>query len=316
MISKRIYKASDVKEEMLHGYRNGKERGSTTHIKQVDVVWTWRKTDLTIWTGYQNEGKSLFMEQLMTLKSYYDGWKHGVFTPENVPVTDFYDNIIEMLVGKSCDPHYKGNLMTEKEYLSAIDFVDKHFFVVYPEGVWTLESILDCFKELKDNENVDTVTIDPYNKIFHALSGERGDVYVSNFMTECKRFAIDNKVAFNLVAHQLTARKDEQGKYIKPDLNYIKGGGAFADGADNVCYVWRPDRAIDFSSTQVVVGSQKIKKQKLVGIPGDVWGVDFKRKENRYYFEGVSAMQGVQVEIKDEPLNNLNGFGFEESCPF
>lgn len=315
-MSKRIYKALDVKEEMLHGYRNGKERGSTTHIKQVDVVWTWRKTDLNIWTGYQNEGKSLFMEQLMTLKSFYDGWKHGVFTPENVPITDFYDNIIEMLVGKSCDPHYKGNLMTEQEYLKAIDFVNEHFFVVYPEGAWTLESILDCFKELKETENVDTVTIDPYNKIFHSLSGERGDVYVSNFMTECKRFAIDNKVAFSLVAHQLTARKDESGKYIKPDLNYIKGGGAFADGADNVCYVWRPDRAVDFSSTDVIIGSQKIKKQKLVGIPGDVGGITFKRKENRYYFEGISAMQGVNIEIKDEPLNNLNRFSLDDSCPF
>jgi len=313
-MNKNIYRAKDVKEEMLHGYRNGKERGSTTHIKNVDPVWTWRKTDLTIFTGYQNEGKSLFMEQMMTLKSYYDGWKHGLFTPENVPVTDFYDNIIEMLVGKSCDPFYKGNLMTEKEYLNAIDFVDKYFFIVYPEGTWTLQSIIECFTQLKKDENVDTVTIDPYNKIYHELSGERGDVYVSNFMTECKRFAIDNKVAFQLVAHQLTARKDESGKYVKPDLNYIKGGGAFADGADNVCFVWRPDRAIDFSSTAVVFGSQKIKKQKLVGIPGDVWGVDFKRKENRYYFDNVSALKDVEIitdlEYIPKPLKPL------DECPF
>lgn len=316
-MNKRIYRASDVKDEMLHGYRNGKERGSTTHIKQVDAVWTWRKTDLTIWTGYQNEGKSLFMEQLMTLKSYFDGWKHGVFSPENVPITDFYDNIIEMLVGKSCDPFYANNLMTEQQYLSAIDFVDNHFFLVYPDGEWTLQNIIDCFTELKTDENVDTVTIDPYNKIYHQLGGERGDIYVSNFMSECKRFAIDKQLAFQLVAHQLTARKDDQGKYVKPDLNYIKGGGAFADGADNVCYVWRPDRAVDFSSTQVVVGSQKIKKQKLVGIPGDVWGIDFKRKENRYYFEGISAMQNVSIEVKDEPLNNLNKYrSSEEDCPF
>jgi twinkle protein len=311
-MSKNIFRAKDVKEEMMHGYLNGKERGSTTHIKNVDPVWTWRKTDVNIFTGYQNEGKSLFLEQLMSLKSYYDGWKHALFTPENVPITDFYDNIIEMLVGKSCDPFYKGNLMTEKEYLNAIDFVDKFFFIVYPQGEWTLNNVLECFKELKKDENIDTATIDPYNKIHHELSGERGDIYVSNFMTECKRFAIDNNVAFQLVAHQLTARKDENGKYVKPDLNYIKGGGAFADGADNVCFVWRPDRAIDFSSTAVVFGSQKIKKQKLVGIPGDVWGVDFKRKENRYYFDGISGMKDVVIETdyKPKPLTP------NEDCPF
>jgi len=318
-MTKKIYRASDVKDEMLHGYRNGKERGSTTHIQRVDDVWTWRKTDLTIWTGYQNEGKSLFMEQLMTLKSYFDGWKHGVFSPENVPVTDFYDNIIEMLMGKSCDPHYANNLMSESEYLTAIDFVDKHFFIVYPDHIWTIDNILECFKELKTDENVDTVTIDPYNKIYHSLNGERGDVYVSNFMTECKRFAIDHKVAFQLVAHQLTARKDDKGKYVKPDLNYIKGGGAFADGADNVCYVWRPERAIDFSNTEVVVGSQKIKKQKLVGIPGDVWGIDFKRKENRYYFDGISALKDVDIKVGDQINLNQKLSTFEnegDNLPF
>ena len=306
-MSKNIFKASDVKDQMMHGFKNGKERGSTTHISRVDEAWTWRKTDLNIWTGYQNEGKSLFMEQLMTLKSYFDNWKHVLFTPENVPVTDFFDNIIEMLVGKSCDPYYSKNLMSEKEYKAGIEFVDKHFFLVYPDGDWTLENILNCFDEII--KDVDTVTIDPYNKIHHNLSSERADIYVSNFMTTCKRYAVKNKVAFNLVTHKLTARKDNNGRYVKPDLNYIKGGGAFADAADNVLYVWRPERALDFASTEVMFGSQKIKKQKLVGIPSDITNINFRRKENRYTFDGVVAMQNVNVGI-DQPK------GIKKELPF
>lgn len=299
-MSKNIIRASDIVDEMLYGFKNGKERGSTTHIPRVDEAWTWRKTDLNIWTGYQNEGKSLFMEQLMTLKSYFEGWKHSLFTPENIPATDFFDNIIEMLVGKSCDPYYSNNLMTESEYRAGIEFVNEHFYLVYPEGEWTLENIIESFNEVINE--VDTVTIDPYNKIHHNLGSERGDVYVSNFMSTCKRYAVDKKVAFNLVAHQLTARKDEKGRYIKPDLNYIKGGGAFADAADNVLYVWRPERALDFSSTEVMFGSQKIKKQKLVGIPSDITNINFRRKENRYTFDGVVAMQNVKVNLKTNGL--------------
>jgi twinkle protein len=299
-MSKNIIRASDIVDEMLYGFKNGKERGSTTHIPRVDEAWTWRKTDLNIWTGYQNEGKSLFMEQLMTLKSYFEGWKHSLFTPENIPATDFFDNIIEMLVGKSCDPYYSNNLMTESEYRAGIEFVNEHFYLVYPEGEWTLENIIESFNEVINE--VDTVTIDPYNKIHHNLGGERGDVYVSNFMSTCKRYAVDKKVAFNLVAHQLTARKDEKGRYIKPDLNYIKGGGAFADAADNVLYVWRPERALDFSSTEVMFGSQKIKKQKLVGIPSDITNINFRRKENRYTFDGVVAMQNVKVNLETNQL--------------
>jgi twinkle protein len=303
-----IYKAKDLIEEMLHGYRNGKQRGTTTHITEVDRSWTWRPTDLNIWTGYQNEGKSLFLEQLMTLKSGFDGWKHCLFTPENMPITDFYDNIIEMLVGKSCDPHYSHNLMNEAQYLNAIDFVDRHFFIVYPENGWELEAIHDNFEKCVTDHKVNTVTIDPYNKVHHSLGGERGDIYVSNFMTELKRFAVKHEVAYNLVAHQLTARKDELGRYIKPDLNYIKGGGAFADAADNVLYVWRPDRAVDFSSTEVQFGSQKIKKQKLVGIPSDVTGIDFNRKHNRYYFNGRTPFTALD-EKKNKPLKNNINFG-------
>ena len=69
---------------------------------------------------------------------------------------------------------------------------------------------------------------------------------------------------------------------------------------DNVLYVWRPERALDFASTEVMFGSQKIKKQKLVGIPSDITNINFRRKENRYTFDGVVAMQNVNVGI-DQP---------------
>ena len=83
-----IIKAKDIEEEMMHGYKFGKKRATSTHIEEVDKVWKWREGDLTIWTGYQNEGKSLFLEQLMSLKSVFDNWKHCIFSPENTPATE------------------------------------------------------------------------------------------------------------------------------------------------------------------------------------------------------------------------------------
>ncbi len=60
-------------------------------------------------------------------------------------------------------------------------------------------------------------------------------------------------------------------------------------------YIWRPDRALDFSSTAVIFGSQKIRKQKLVGIPGDVENIQFDRKSNRYFHEGKSPFDTVDA---------------------
>jgi hypothetical protein len=29
-------------------------------VSEIDKAWTWRAKEVNLWTGYQNEGKSLF----------------------------------------------------------------------------------------------------------------------------------------------------------------------------------------------------------------------------------------------------------------
>lgn len=292
-----VFEVSDVFESMLDGFENGQERGTTTYIPQVDNAWTWRMGEVNIWTGYQNEGKSFFLNQLATIKAYNDGWKFGVFSPENMPMKDFFNDIVEMYIGKSSDPYYKDNQMTKNEYLEAINFVKKHFFLIYPRKNFNLDSIFERAKFLVKTKGIRSLIIDPYNTVQHKMyKGEREDLYISRFMSELKRFAIENHISVNLVAHQVTPQKDEGGRYHKPDVNRIKGGGTFSDKADNVMFVWRPHRALDFSNTSVIFGSQKIKKQKLVGIPQEVENIDFNIKEQRYYFEGYSPFNDIDVQ--------------------
>ena len=284
-----IFELSSVRESMLDGFRNGQERGTTTHIDAIDPAWTWRSGEVNIWTGYQNEGKSLFLNQLATLKAGIDGWKFAVFSPENFPLNDFYNDIIEMYIGKSSDPFHKNSQMPEFEYHEAMDFCEKHFYLIYPKKNFSLESIFERTKYLVKTKGIRSLIIDPYNTIQHKMrSGEREDLYISRFMSELKRFAIEQNISIHLVAHQVTPQKDDSGRYYKPDVNRIKGGGTFADKADNVMTIWRPERALDFSDRNVVFASQKIKKQKLVGRPQEVIGIDFNVKEQRYYYNGVN----------------------------
>lgn len=292
-----VFEVDDVVESMLDGFENGQERGTTTYIPQVDNAWTWRSGEVNIWTGYQNEGKSLFLNQLATIKAFHDGWKFGVFSPENMPMKDFFNDIVEMYIGKSADPYYKNNQMTKDEYLEAIDFVKRHFFLIYPQKNFNLDSIFERAKFLVKTKGIRSLIIDPYNTVQHKMyRGEREDLYISRFMSELKRFAVDNKISVNLVAHQVTPMKDESGRYYKPDVNRIKGGGTFSDKADNVMFVWRPYRALDFSNTSVIFGSQKIKKQKLVGIPQDVENIEFNIREQRYYFDGYTPFNDIDVQ--------------------
>jgi twinkle protein len=169
--------------------------------------------------------------------------------------------------------------------------------LIYPEKDFKIDSIFERAKYLVKKKGIRTLIIDPYNTVEHKIkSGEREDLYISRFMAQLKRFAVEYDLSINLVAHQLTARANESdgGRYHKPTLNNIKGGGTFADKADNVLIVWRPNRALDFKDRDVIFASQKIKKQKLVGIPQEIHEIVFDIRQNRYNFQG-------QEPLRDEP---------------
>ena len=299
-----IFNAYDVRDSMLNTYKNGQKRGTTTYVDCLDNAWTWRGGEVNIWTGYQNEGKTLMLNQLCVIRSKNEDAKVGVFSPENMPIDDFYNDIVEMYVGKSADPYYSNNYMTEYEFLKGLEFANDNFFLIYPEKDFKLESIFARAKFLVKTKGIRTLIIDPYNTVEHKIkSGEREDLYISRFMAELKRFAVEYDLSINLVAHQLTARKNDAdgGRYFKPNLNNIKGGGTFADKADNVLMVWRPNRAVDFKDREVIFGSQKIKKQKLVGTPQEIDNIVFDVRKNRYCFNGENHLSD-KLEVQKEVI--------------
>jgi twinkle protein len=194
--------------------------------------------------------------------------------------------------------------MSENEYLEAMNFIDKHFFMIYPEADFKLETIFEKALFLVRKEGIDHLIIDPYNTVEHLMvGGEREELYISRFMARLKRFAVDNNISVHLVAHQNTPRqnKEDGGRSFKPMLSNIKGGGVFAQKADNVCYIWRPNRLLDFRDPEVIFGSQKIKKQKLVARPMDIDNITFEFSENRYYFGDECAFEKIDLSRNVAP---------------
>jgi len=313
-----IFTVDDTFSSMLDGFKNGVQRGQTTYIDEIDNAWKWRQGEVTVWSGYQNEGKSLFLNQLSLIKAYFDKDKFAVFSPENMPMDDFYNDLIEMLVGKTSDPFYKNAQMEEYEYINASSFINQHFFLIYPDFDFKIDTIFEKVKYLVRKQGINHLIIDPYNTVEHLMNaGEREDLYISRFMAKLKRFAVDNNISVHLVAHQTTARPNDKdgGRYHKPNLNNIKGGGTFADKADNVVFVWRPNRAIDFRCTEVIFGSQKIKKQKLVARPCEVDQINYDFKSNRYLFDGKTIFTKIDEQrgvFKKEPIKDI----IQEIAPF
>ena len=264
-----IVYVNQVWDSLIHEFRHGKKYGTTTYFNNLDNHWKWRAGEVNIFTGYNNEGKSCFYHQLCVLKAVNEGWRFALFCPENFPINDIIDELIHCYIGKSTDKRYS-NCMREEEYIEGATFVNNHFFFVMPEENLTLDTILSAFKFLIRKYGVKACSIDPYNQIEHQMErGEREDLYISRFMSKLKRFSVSNDIALTLIAHQVTPNFQGKDDYPQPDIYKIKGGGTFADKADNVMAVWRPFRKSNFDDTTVKVIIGKIKKQKLVGVPGE-----------------------------------------------
>lgn len=289
-----VFTVSMIETEMMNAYLNGQRRGTTTYYPEIDKVWTWREGEVNLWTGYNNEGKSALLNGLHVARALNEGVKAAFVSPENMPMTDFFNDFIETLIGKSTDPYYASNYMNTDEFKFGLEWCNYHFFLIYPEKDLKIDSIFEKARYLVRRKGIRSLVIDPYNTIEHMMKpNEREDLYISRFMSQLKRFAVEEDISVHLIAHQNTPRKnkDDEGRYFKPDAGNIKGGGTFGDKADNVMFVWRPNRALDFKDSEVIFGSQKIKKQKLVGIPGEVENIIFDIRKQRYYINGISPFE-------------------------
>lgn len=299
-----VITVSDIEREMWNSYFYGEAKGTTTYFNKIDPHWTWKKGELTLMHGIGNHGKSTLMLQLMLIKSVYEGTKWGIFSPEQNPPTDFYKDIIHMYIGKTTEYYYK-NQMTQEEYKRGMDFCREHFFFLFPKDETpTPQYINDRFEELIIKRGIEGCVIDPFNQLDNDYGyHKRDDIYISNFLTKEKRFALEHDVYKIIVAHpKSNLRKKDDGNYECPDVYDLAGGAMWNNKCDNILCTYRPFFSTDRQDTTVEFHSQKIKKQKLIGVPGEAT-LGFDRMSNRYLENGVSPLSPDHVVTEGEPTS-------------
>lgn len=255
-----VYYLEDIFPSMIENFRKGIVLSPTTRFGEMDEYFRWKKGEINLCTGYGNHGKSFFMLQLMLTKSIYDGWKWGIFSPENYPANDFYDDLIEMYVGKWL------NAMSEDEYVEACLFIDQHIFYVYPEDAHDINSINEKFRHLVLKKGVDGVMIDPFNQLDHIQKPyQREDQYLSEILKDIKRFALLNNISYNIVAHPKNPSYDKDKSLPIVDMYDIAGGAMWGNKADNILSYYRPNFHINKNSPEVDVYVQKLKRKRTGG---------------------------------------------------
>jgi hypothetical protein len=293
--------AEDVKESALSIYRSGYESVKKWDIPILDRHFKRRKGELTVLTGIGNYGKSTFWKFLMLLRVVKFGEKFAVFGPEDNPAEQFYHDFVEIYLGCDCTPS-NINRPTEGRYNAAYEFIGQHIFYVYPQSISpTPAYVKERFLELIIKENVDGVVIDPFNQMAndYASSGGRSDKYLETFLSDCIRFGQGNGVYFDIVAHPKQMRKDGANNYPMPDVFDLADGAMWNNKADNIVVYHRPNHQQNPNDPSCVVGFKKIRRQKIVGLKGEI-EIVLDRPTRRYLFDGVDVMGVAIGEIKTQ----------------
>jgi len=271
-----IFYVEDIFSSMLDNFKRGVQVAPPTNFGEMDEYFRWKKGDINLCTGYANAGKSTFMLQLMLTKSIWDGWKWAIFSPENYPANDFYDDLVEMYLGK-----WTSN-MTEEEYTEACKFIGEHIFFVYPENEHDIESVHEKFRYLILKKGLDGVMIDPFNQLDSMQrSYQREDQYLSSVLKDIKRFALLNGICYNIIAHPKSPTYREDKSLPIADMYDLAGGAMWGNKVDQIISYYRPRFHEDKNSKEVEVYIQKVKRKRTGGQLGH-FGIYLDWRTKRY----------------------------------
>lgn len=259
-----VYYLEDLFPSMLTHFNKGIQLAPSTRFNEMDDYFRWKKGDINLFTGYANWGKTFFVLQLMLTKSIWDGWKWAVFCPENYPANDFYDDLVEMYIGKWLKD------MTVDEYTEGCKFIGEHIFYVYPEDSHDIHSINEKFRYLVLKKGIDGCLVDPFNQLDHIQKTfQREDQYISEVLKDVKRFALLNNIVYNIIAHPKNPNYQDGRTLPVVDMYDIHGGATWGNKSDQIISYHRPRFHEDKNSPEVEIYLQKVKRKRTGGKLGN-----------------------------------------------
>ena len=288
----------DVKEDALNLYRKGYEDCHETGVQEINGLFKWKRGELTLLTGIGNYGKSTFMKYLMVIQVVLYDKKIAIFSPEEAPAHEFYNDLVEIYLGCNCTPTNRER-PSENIYEKAYDRMTKNVFFIYPnELAPTPEYVKTRFLELKIKEKVEFCIIDPFNQMTNDYGkAGRSDKYLETLLSDFGRFAKDNSLYFLIIAHPKALQKKVDGNYPCPEVFDIADGAMWNNKMDNILVYHLPIRQTDVESTVCEFHSKKIRRRKTVGSIG-VLQFEYLPKKRRYLFNGIDVLENILTPVQ------------------
>ena len=260
--------------------------GTSTGWTCLDKLIRLGKGTTTIVTGIPNDGKSVFVNQLMVQTASQSGWKWGVYSPESFPFRKYSRKMIEMVSSKEADT------MTSEHRRSTLEWLRDHFVVIDSgENGLSISKWIRMARDEVARHGLNGLLIDPWNwmKLDHKYFQTREGMseILGNVLTDLVGFALRMQVAQVIVAHPPKQTKNSAGKYPIVTGYDLHGSASFFNKPMNGVTVYR-----DEGFTKIV--TWKIKEQPHQGTLGTAY--------LKY------QAPGLLVDHEDQRPRDVNGF--------
>ena len=254
-----IHAPSDFRAEILRLYDEGRPRVYSTGYKSLDAFYQIRLGELTAVTGIPGSGKSNFLDDLYVNLAKLHGWRFGLFSPENLPISFHIAAYAEKYVGR---PFFEGPhpRMSRADVDKAIDWTQEHFRWIMPanEDDWAIESIIARAEQLCLRRGIHAMVIDPWNEIESTRPAQMTETeFISHALKRIRVFARNRQIHVWIVIHPAKLPRGNDGKYPVPTLYDCAGSAHWRNKADNGICVWRELGAAD--RPEVDVHIQKVR---------------------------------------------------------
>lgn len=185
-----------------------------------DIIF--RPSGLSMWTGYNGHGKTLFLGQVI-LNMLAQGAKVCIASMELYP-EEFCARMYMQATGQE---------KPTMDFIDKIDeWIDNKLTLFNLVGTAKIERLLEVFLYARRKYGVDVFVVDSLTTLNIAEDDYNGQKQLTEMLRD---FKLEHNCHIHLVAHPRKP-KDES---IIPGKYDIRGGGAISDLADNCFAVWR-----------------------------------------------------------------------------
>ena len=261
-----------LKDIAIKGYPLGLSIG----LPDFDKHYRIRSSELDLFVGGANQGKSYYIFWLMLVISIKHQWRWAVYVPENSPPEEFFRVMIQMLTGKTFKKGFPNSIKVHEVEI-ATAWLNDHFFVCdysNEDTPVTYKVLLEKFRELVFRKGINGCLIDPLNDLDMERSpGVAMDEYNQKMLGTIRKFKQRYSLKFMISAHPNSESDraidtDSQGRKCPKviELSDVSGGSIFKNRIDNGTSVYR-NFWYDETRFETQVHVKKIKFQESVGVP-------------------------------------------------